>query len=462
MSSFDAEIQKYKEILETLPSNTFGRVQPLHKLSIALWNRYRQQDSIEDLEAAIFCSEAIEGIGDSLHHPILTWASHAISRSTDSPEQFFDFITGEKFDPYARRLASFVNTSADERYHLAVELAGAAHSTTPHFAVRAYRTALSIRERCLIIHFDTQLQYQFITSTTYQSIIRDAAACAIECGQVAAAVEILEQGRGQIWSVLRDTSFPLSDLPGLDDNLNDKFRQCLVRLLLLPPESEPIYAMAEQWNSTLHEIRKLDGFSDLLRTRPYHSIRAAAAEGPVIIINTSSFRCDALVVWRDDELPSLVPLEPSLHVTIPRLSAIMSQIKGHIRGSRPWLGHRRTPEQALSSVLSELWKHVAEPIVKYLLEKAHPKHSRVWWCPTGPLASLPLHAAGDYSNHTECLPDIFVSSYAPTLSSLIRARASMADLADVVRGNSLLAIAQSNALPHVSNSCTLSTLLAHS
>ena len=45
---------------------------------------------------------------------------------------------------------------------------------------------------------------------------------------------------------------------------------------------------------------------------------------------------------------------------------------------------------------------------------------RIWWCPTGPLAFLPIHAAGIYDQDTpfHCLADFAVSSYIPTLSVL--------------------------------------------
>jgi len=47
---------------------------------------------------------------------------------------------------------------------------------------------------------------------------------------------------------------------------------------------------------------------------------------------------------------------------------------------------------------------------------------RIWWCPTGPLAFLPIHAAGIYvqdrGKPKECLSDFAVSSYIPTVNAL--------------------------------------------
>ena len=51
---------------------------------------------------------------------------------------------------------------------------------------------------------------------------------------------------------------------------------------------------------------------------------------------------------------------------------------------------------------------------------------RIWWCVTGPLAFLPIHAAGIYSNSSARMniSDYAVSSYTPTLNALINASES--------------------------------------
>jgi CHAT domain-containing protein len=46
---------------------------------------------------------------------------------------------------------------------------------------------------------------------------------------------------------------------------------------------------------------------------------------------------------------------------------------------------------------------------------------RIWWCPTGPLSFLPIHAAGDYgAAHPESVLDYVVSSYTPNVTALTR------------------------------------------
>lgn len=58
--------------------------------------------------------------------------------------------------------------------------------------------------------------------------------------------------------------------------------------------------------------------------------------------------------------------------------------------------------------------------------KPHPEsnQSRIWWCPSGPLTFLPIHAAGIYSKEKapitgSCVSDYVISSYTPTVTALL-------------------------------------------
>jgi CHAT domain-containing protein len=46
--------------------------------------------------------------------------------------------------------------------------------------------------------------------------------------------------------------------------------------------------------------------------------------------------------------------------------------------------------------------------------------SRLWWCPTGPFALIPIHAAGIYNTDgRDCVSDYVISSNTPTLTALL-------------------------------------------
>ncbi|WP_143027637.1 CHAT domain-containing protein [Lentzea albidocapillata] len=81
-------------------------------------------------------------------------------------------------------------------------------------------------------------------------------------------------------------------------------------------------------------------------------------------------------------------------------------------------GDRETYEQAqqaAAAVLDWLWHVVVEPVLAALPETEGRR--RLFWCPTGPLAMMPLHAATDHGTGRSCL-DLAVSSYVPSLRSL--------------------------------------------
>jgi CHAT domain-containing protein len=60
---------------------------------------------------------------------------------------------------------------------------------------------------------------------------------------------------------------------------------------------------------------------------------------------------------------------------------------------------------------------------------------RIWWCPTGPLSFLPIHAAGTYGGtHSESVLDYVVSSYTPNVTALTRRFEDCRSIDDSVAG----------------------------
>ncbi|KAG1736984.1 CHAT domain-containing protein [Suillus lakei] len=94
-------------------------------------------------------------------------------------------------------------------------------------------------------------------------------------------------------------------------------------------------------------------------------------------------------------------------------------------GETPDIGGqlRRTSESALKKALMELWDDVVHPVVENLGGFAQ-RGSRIWWCPTSVFNSLPLHAAGAYRQGEPFLSQLYISSYTPSLTALMKARKS--------------------------------------
>jgi CHAT domain-containing protein len=99
--------------------------------------------------------------------------------------------------------------------------------------------------------------------------------------------------------------------------------------------------------------------------------------------------------------------------------------------------------RGLEAVLSLLWNTIVQPIfdalglnvsctliVVSLRISDGRARPRLWWCVTGELSFLPIHAAGSYCSASPvCTADYVISSYIPTLVSLTKARKSWTHIA---------------------------------
>lgn len=202
-------------------------------------------------------------------------------------------------------------------------------------------------------------------------------------------------------------------------------------------------ALAREWDDLVEQVRQIEGFADFLRPPPLETLLGAAARGPVVVVNVSQWRCDALVVTTDGvhavELPVLAAAEVAQRTTT-YLRALQDD---GLEPELPFplamerrLTARRDREQTLGSTMEWLWDAIADPVLTDLgVTDSAPDGEdapRVWWCPTGLLTLLPLHGAGYHAaNDGRTVLDRVVSSYTPTLRAL---REAMKPPADEIAG----------------------------
>ncbi|KAH9030076.1 hypothetical protein EDB84DRAFT_1676993 [Lactarius hengduanensis] len=87
--------------------------------------------------------------------------------------------------------------------------------------------------------------------------------------------------------------------------------------------------------------------------------------------------------------------------------------------------HKTLPPSVISTPLNFPDPANQLKVFERLRQLNVPEKSRVWWCPTSAFCSLPLHALGPIpSDDSDRLyfMDLYVCSYAPTLSALIESR----------------------------------------
>lgn len=243
------------------------------------------------------------------------------------------------------------------------------------------------------------------------------------------ALQLLELGRGIIAGLLLEMRADISALREQDARLAKEFVSLRDKLdtsvngrqgvLSINEEgiSHSFESRAkqrreaeEQLEKVLQEIRSKSGFQSFLLPPNAEELRAAAASGPVVVINATSYRCDAFLVRQKS--PITVLQLPKLHI---------KDIEHNITSLET--GNLYDSQQALEW----LWDAAASPILDALGYTQPPTGDnwpRVWWIPTGKLRQLPFHAAGQFrdSNNTCSVLDRVMSSYSPSLKSLVYGR----------------------------------------
>jgi hypothetical protein len=95
-------------------------------------------------------------------------------------------------------------------------------------------------------------------------------------------------------------------------------------------------ALAQQRDDLVGRVRSIDGFEDFLRAPRLASLLPAASGGPVVVVNVSTVRCDALIV-RETGVSVLA---------LPGLAAADVELSPSGRrtgGGHPGRGHDRPP-----------------------------------------------------------------------------------------------------------------------
>ena len=470
IEDLEEAITCHREALALFPHGHPDRSASLNNLATSVFTRFQHSGNKNDLQDAVkYLSEAkaLLPIDHPLHAQIGSNLASKLLKLCDIVPQSDDGLhTYKAFDLF-KHAASHPFASAKARFQAAVQWAREARRCKHQSTVHAYAKSLSLLDRCLLLAPTVESQQKFLAATNAvpKALALDAASSAIDAGEIGSAVELLEHGRAVLWSKLRVYRHPLDELRAIDKELVDQFEALSSQLECLATSSESQSAafpagssgetsiisvsfeekmqqhriLSDQWHDIVGKIRQIDGFADFLQAVPFATLRTAAAEGPVIIVNISSYRSDAIIL-RDGN-PVLVPLPDTLPDVLDQLAS---------QFTKACASDGEDSVRRILPILRTLWDNIAFPVRVQLVALGVPDKSRIWWCPTSHLCALPLHAAGAYSPKVpkpDNLPDSYISSYTPTLSALIRARSG------ILRRStdpSLLIIAQpDNTLPEV-------------
>ncbi|KAG2131921.1 CHAT domain-containing protein [Suillus cothurnatus] len=433
-------IDWYRESLRLQQLDHPERNVTLFNLSSALCSRFTQTEENEDVDEAItLCQESLALLSSLhpdryfgyirlrevylsrfriLHDPAdLSLAIENFRLASRHPTQGFPRrITGAIY--WAEQAEIYQHESALEAYQMCFELFDS------HVMTRS--SIISRREAATA--FDGA-----------QSLSVDAASCAIRRDNLLRAVELVEQGRGQQWSLASQLRTPVEDLESANPILAHNYLE-LSKLLSNAAQNNSATItdkatadraateyrrLTEQWAAVVAEIRDIRVFSRFLLPPLYKDLQAAARQGPVIILIASEYSCSAIIVPTSGD-PHHVPL-PS--VTLAELTNLKDRFARAIRHAR--IMGPKVPRNDLIVLLRTVWDTIMLPIVNVLQHGLQLKFlSRIWLCPTAAFTSIPLHAAHPFKTNADgskepCLEDLYICSYTPTLSALVRSRQLM-------------------------------------
>ncbi|KAG1743863.1 CHAT domain-containing protein [Suillus lakei] len=373
-SDLDEVIKLLRAALLLCPSGHFSQSLALNNLTLSLQERFKQQGIPSDLDEACRLYEQFSYLSHAVSHMDLTaarsWATSAEQMNHDS-------------------------------------------------ALLAYQTALKCLDHHVALLSSSSRHFDVVRLAT-ASLAMDAFSCSIRHGALTTAVELVEQGRAVFWTQLARLNSPLDELSLSGDTgaaLVEEFNQLSSHIRSVfdrstEDQSPRIRQLTIQWNDVVSRIRMLPDFSRFLLPPLFSDLQKAAQEGPVIIVNASQYSCDALIILSGQD-PVHVPLDVS-ETEVSELSSEFQSLSEQFGSS----DHRHK----LVGILRKLWHDIVDLVVQALrVSNVHPG-SRIWWCPTAEFTLLPLHAAGPYEKNRDNLSDIYISSYTPTLATLIRAR----------------------------------------
>ena len=329
-----------------------------------------------------------------------------------------------------------------DRFMISCEWALMARNIGHHTTLTAYKTAMSWMQKALSFAPTVSVQHTRLVSLGhfYQKVALDYASFHFDFYRFEEAVETLEQGRAILWSEMRGFRAPVTQLIDDDLPLAKRFAEIHRELEALTvsvtpsgrPEMEDGDAqvgdgtdpfgrllikrlkLVEERDVLVSQVQGLSGFEGFLKAPSFDTLRSAASHGPVILINHCEWRSDILIIFHNCLFCSI----PTAHNFYHRANTLrdeLSEAREHGLDSEEY-------EDALCSVLKDLYELVGESVIRELPVSGVPEQSRVWWCPTSVFCSLPLHAMSPIPSSDPSkryFSDLYVPSYTPSLSALI-------------------------------------------
>ncbi|KAJ7466076.1 CHAT domain-containing protein [Mycena latifolia] len=442
LTDINQAVLKYEAAIKLMPEGHPDMPSHLNNLGSSLLTRFEQVGDLTDISQAVSKFETAVELAPDSHPDMPSW------RSNLGKSLFIRFMQFHDHHDYDEMLLQYScaacspTGSAAVRFEAATIWAASAEIFQHPSLLAAYTTAINILPELAWLGLSISDRHHRILNAG--RVVRDAASAAIAQNHLSTAVEWLEQGRSVIWGQILNLRTPVDDLRKHHKKLADELVTYSTGLEAagtktlgmhdgpspsLQAMAQDSHALADKRDRLLTHIRtSCTGFERFLLPKPISELSLAATLGPVVLLNVTYLQGDALILMAglQDEV---------LHVPLPHFTSQDAQsmaeslgclVSGAARSER-LDGHREgdVPQnEQFAQILSALWKRIVKPVLDGIACPTSPNQGlgRIWWCPTGPLAFLPIHAAGLYGKDEgfgSKLSDFFISSYTPSLTALI-------------------------------------------
>ncbi|KAG2099629.1 uncharacterized protein F5147DRAFT_814091 [Suillus discolor] len=433
MSDLDESIELDRDALLLRPPGHLYRYKSLNNLALSLQDRFKQGGIMSDLDqsielhrdALLLCPPGHSDRSMSLNNLALSlrdrFMQHGIMSDLDESIKLHRdalLLRPPAFSLYSQ-LSQLSHAASRSDLCVAKSWVAFADTLDHASALLAYQTALKFLDQQVALLSSSSHHFDVIREAVF-SLATDAFSCSVRHRALMTAVELVEQGRAVFWTQLACFSTPLDELSVSGDTataLADEFRWLSFRLRdafdqSTEDQSPQIRQLTMQWDDVVSRICMLPTFSWFLLPPLFSDLQKAAEDGPVIIVNASQYRCDALIILSDED---------PVHVPIDITQTEVADLSSEFQSLSKQFGSLDV-QLKLVSILHKLWHGVIGPVVQALRVSNICRGSRIWWCPTAEFMLLPLHAAGAYEKKRDSLSHIYISSYTPTLATLVHAR----------------------------------------
>ncbi|KAJ7689622.1 hypothetical protein B0H17DRAFT_1295277 [Mycena rosella] len=456
LTHFPADLNRCREIQENAvyltPDGHSDKPLQMNNLANSLITRFQWLGDITDLNRSLKIQENVVTLTPEGHPEKLKWLNNLatslitrfkrfsnladLNRAVEIQETTI-FLTPDGHPDKPLRLRNLANslfTRVDQigdprdLHRMFLQYRLAAYSKTGPADIRfqaasegAYQAAMNLLPELAWLGLSLSDRHHLIKDAGL--VVRNAAATAISSCQLEQAVEWLEQGRSIIWGQFLSLRTPMDDLKEKHPALADE----LIRLSAqldgagsrrswrevsegVSATKQSVQAFAQKTHKNVHKrsellkrIRELDGFERLLLPKTLSELASAAQDGNVVFLNLSSTGCDALVLLSGSAGKLLhVPLSEFTFQHGIALVKLLKHLMGCTGRSARLFGQREGQsadfQGEFAHILSELWVRLVKPILEALNITTPTRNTppRIWWCPTGLLTFLPIHAAGMY------------------------------------------------------------------